>query len=325
VDLPKDKLLSMLQGMLRIRHFEDRVKDLFAGGEIPGFVHLYIGEEAVAVGTCAALNQSDYITSTHRGHGHLIAKGGDLKLMMAELFGKATGYCHGKGGSMHIADPDLGILGANGIVGAGLPIATGAAMSAKLRKSGQVAVCFFGDAAANQGTFHEAINIASALSLPAVYVCENNLYGISTRQSRVCKVEDIAERSIAYAIPGLTIDGNDVLAVYESVSAAVERARAGSGPTIIECKTYRWRVHNEGEVANYRPAEEVKAWMAREPIAPFRKLLVDRGYLTEAEATAIEEQVVADVEEAVRFARESPLPDPETALTDLWAPACELQ
>jgi acetoin:2,6-dichlorophenolindophenol oxidoreductase subunit alpha len=325
VDLPKDKLVSMLQGMLRIRHFEDRVKDLFAAGEIPGFVHLYIGEEAVAVGTCQALNRDDYITSTHRGHGHLIAKGGDLNLMMAELFGKATGYCNGKGGSMHIADPDLGILGANGIVGAGLPIATGAALSAKLRKSGQVAVCFFGDAAANQGTFHESINIASALSLPAIYVCENNLYGISTRQSRVRKVEDIAERSIAYAIPGLTVDGNDVLAVYEAVSAAVDRARTGAGPTIIECKTYRWRVHNEGEVDNYRPPEEVKSWMAREPIAPFRKLLVDGDYLTGAEAAAIEKQIVADVEKAIEFARESPLPDPEDALTGLWAPDCELR
>jgi pyruvate dehydrogenase E1 component alpha subunit len=323
MELAEDKLVAMLEGMLRIRYFEERVRDLFAAGEIPGFVHLYIGEEAVAVGACSALNHDDYITSTHRGHGHLIAKGGDLRLMMAELFGKATGYCRGKGGSMHIADPSLGILGANGIVGAGLPIATGAAMSAKLRKSQQVAVCFFGDAAANQGTFHEAINIASAFNLPAIYVCENNLYGVGTRQSRVCRKEDIAERASSYSIPGLTIDGNDVLAVYEAVSAAVARARAGEGPTIVECKTYRWRVHNEGEMDNYRPPEEVKYWMTKEPIAPFRRILIERGVLTEADAVAIERRVAAAVDEAVAFARESPLPDPETALADLWAPECQ--
>jgi TPP-dependent pyruvate/acetoin dehydrogenase alpha subunit len=323
MDLSEGKLVAMLESMVRIRYFEDRVKDLFAAGEIPGFVHLYIGEEAVAVGTCAALNQDDYITSTHRGHGHLIAKGGDLRLMMAELFGKATGYCHGKGGSMHIADPSLGILGANGIVGAGLPIATGAAMSAKLRKSGQVAACFFGDAASNQGTFHEAINIASAFNLPVVYVCENNLYGVGTRQSRVCRKDDIAERAAAYSIPGLTVDGNDVLAVYEAISAAVTRARSGDGPTLVECKTYRWRVHNEGEMDNYRPPEEVKYWLTKEPIAPFRKLLIERDVLTAEGAEALEKRVLSDVDEAVKFARESPLPDPETALTDLWAPECQ--
>jgi len=319
MDLPKEKLVMMLECMLKIRHFEGQVKDLFAAGELPGFVHLYMGEEAVAVGTCAALRDDDYITSTHRGHGHLIAKGGDVRLMMAELMGKATGYCHGKGGSMHIADPRIGILGANGIVGAGLPIATGAAMSAKLRKSGQVAVCFFGDAATNQGTFHEALNIASAYNLPVIYLCENNLYGVGTRQSRVRKVEDIAERSIAYSMPGLVVDGNDVLAVYEAVSAAVERARAGEGPTLVECKTYRWHGHNEGEMDNYRPAEEVKMWMAREPIAPYRRHLIETGVITEGEAAALEESVTREVEEAIVFARQSPLPAPETALVGLWA------
>jgi TPP-dependent pyruvate/acetoin dehydrogenase alpha subunit len=319
MEIPRETLLLMLERMLKIRHFEDRVKDLFAAGEMPGFVHLYLGQEAVAVGACAALRDDDYITSTHRGHGHIIAKGGDVKRMMAELYGKATGYNKGKGGSMHIADPSLGILGANGIVGAGLPIATGAALSAKLRKSGQVAVCFFGDGASNQGTFHEAINIAAAFNLPAVYVCENNLYAVGTRQSKVRKVEDIADRGTAYAIPGLAVDGNDVIAVYEACQAAVDRARAGQGPTLVECKTYRWRTHFEGEPDTYRPPEEVKAWMAREPIAPYRKLLVEQEILTGAEADEMEKKVLGELDEAVAFARTSPLPVPESALADLWA------
>ena len=319
MEIPRETLLLMYERMLKIRHFEGRVKDLFAAGEMPGFVHLYLGQEAVAVGACAALRDDDYITSTHRGHGHIIAKGGDLKRMMAELYGKASGYNKGKGGSMHIADPSLGILGANGIVGAGLPIATGAALSAKLRKSGQVAVCFFGDGASNQGTFHESINIAAAFDLPAVYVCENNLYAVGTRQSNVRKVEDIADRGTGYAIPGLAVDGNDVIAVYEACKAAVDRARSGQGPAIVECKTYRWRTHFEGEPDTYRPPAEVKAWMEREPIAPYRRLLVEQSVLTATEADEIEVLVRKEVDEAVEFARQSPLPRPESALEDLWA------
>ena len=319
MDIPRETLLLMYERMLKVRHFEDRVKDLFAAGEMPGFVHLYLGQEAVAVGACATLNDDDFITSTHRGHGHIIAKGGDVKLMMAELYGKATGYNKGKGGSMHIADPRLGILGANGIVGAGLPIATGAGLSAKLRKSGQVTVCFFGDGASNQGTFHEAINIAAAFDLPVVYVCENNLYAVGTRQSDVRKVEDIADRGVGYAIPGLAIDGNDVIAVYEAVKEAVDRARAGMGPTLIECKTYRWRTHFEGEPDTYRPPEEVEAWMQREPIAPYRTKLIEQGVLTEAEASKIEAGVLEELDGAVEFARQSPYPKPESALEDLWA------
>jgi pyruvate dehydrogenase E1 component alpha subunit len=238
---------------------------------------------------------------------------------MAELYGKATGYNKGKGGSMHIADPGLGILGANGIVGAGLPIATGAALSAKLRRTDQVAVCFFGDGASNQGTFHESINIASTFDLPVVYICENNLYGVGTRQSELRNVEDIADRGAAYGIPGLAIDGNDVIAVYKACQEAVSRARAGMGPTLIECKTYRWRTHFEGEPDTYRPPEEVKAWLAREPIAPYRKLLIEQGALAEAEADEIDAHVVAELDAAVEYARQSPLPEPETALTDLWA------
>ena len=317
MNIPKDRLLFMMDRMLKIRHFEDRVKDLFAAGELPGFVHLYLGEEAVASGVCAALKEDDYITSTHRGHGHIIAKGGEMKYMMAELYGKATGYNKGKGGSMHIAYPKLGILGANGIVGAGLPIATGAGMSAKLRKTDQVTACFFGDGASNEGTFHESLNIGGAFNLPVIYVCENNLYAVGTRQSQVRKVEDIADRAMGYGMPGVVVDGNDVIAVYEATKGAVERARAGDGPTLIECKTYRWRTHFEGEPDTYRPPEEVAAWLKREPIAPFRKLLIDQRVISEREAEDLENAVIRELDEAVEFARKSPLPQPETALEDM--------
>ncbi|MGA2111638.1 MAG: thiamine pyrophosphate-dependent dehydrogenase E1 component subunit alpha [Anaerolineales bacterium] len=319
MEIPKETLVLMYERMLRIRHFEGRVKDLFARGELPGFVHLYLGEEAVAVGACAALRDDDYITSTHRGHGHILAKGGEMKYMMAELYGKATGYNKGKGGSMHIAWPKLGILGANGIVGAGIPIATGAALSAKYRKSGQVTICFFGDGASNEGMFHESLNIAGAFDLPIVYVCENNLYAVGTRQADVRVVEDIADRATGYGMPGLVVDGNDVIAVYEASKAAVARARAGEGPTLLECKTYRWRPHFEGEVDNYRPREEVEAWMKREPLAPYRNLLIEQRTLSAEEADALERRVIKDLDEAVEFARQSPLPAPESALEGLWA------
>lgn len=319
MNIPREKLLMMYERMLKIRHFETKVGELFRRAELPGFVHLYLGQEATAVGACAALNEDDYITSTHRGHGHIIAKGGDLKCMMAELFGKVTGYNKGKGGSMHIAAPSLGILGAQGIVGGGIPIATGAALSAKLRKSGQVVVCFFGDGASNQGTFHEAINIAASFSLPAVYLCENNLYGVGTRQSQVRKIKDIAERAKAYDIPGVVVEGNDVIAVYQATKEAANRARAEEGPTLIECKTYRWHTHFEGEPDTYRPPEEVETWKKREPIAPFRRLLIKNNTLTGAEADEVEERVRNEVEEAVRFARSSPSPELEMALRDVWA------
>ena len=319
MDVSHHRLLSMYARMLRIRHFETRVSEEFAKGNINGAVHLYLGEEAVAVGACAALEDDDYITSTHRGHGHIIAKGGDVRRMMAELFGRSTGYAKGKGGSMHIAHPPLGILGADGIVGGGLPVATGAGMSSKLLKTGRVAVCFFGDGATNQGTFHEAINIASAFSLPVVYVCENNLYGVGTRQSQVRKVEDIVDRASAYAIPGVAVDGNDVIAVYEVVSEAVARARSGSGPTLVECRTYRWHTHFEGETDTYRPPEEVRDWLAREPISRFRTYLVTEGVMTDEEALDIDQREAAEIEEAVRFAHESPYPELDQAFTDVYA------
>jgi len=316
--IPKEKLKFMYEQMVRIRYFEERVKDLFAAGEMPGFVHLYLGQEAIASGVCATLNDDDYITSTHRGHGHIIAKGGELSKMMAELYGKVTGYNKGKGGSMHIACPELGILGANGIVSCGIPIATGAALSAKYRNSGQVTVCFFGDGASNEGAFHESLNAASAFNLPIVYVCENNLYAVGTRQSKVRKIEDIADRAPSYSMPGVVVDGNDVVAVYEVAKEAVERARAGEGPTLVECKTYRWRTHFEGEPDTYRPPEEVAAWRAREPIAPFRKMLIDQKIFKQKDLDLIDEAVIEDLDQAVEFARNSPLPQPEDALQDLW-------
>lgn len=311
--------LSMYEGMLRIRMFEEKVRQLAMAGKLPGFFHLYVGQEAIAVGVCAALKREDYITSTHRGHGHLLAKGGDLNRAMAELYGKETGYNKARGGSMHIAAPELGMLGANGIVGAGIPIATGAAFSAKYQKNGRVAVSFFGDAASSQGTFHEAINIGAAFDLPIVYVCENNLYGVSTDQRRMRKVEDIAARAQGYGIPGVIVDGNDVEAVYEAAQAAVARARAGLGPTLIECKTYRHYTHFVGEPDNYRTKEEVAEWKAKDPIVRYEGHLAKLDGVSEAELEAVRARVARAVEGAVAFAQASPTPDPSSALEDVYA------
>lgn len=319
VEIGKETLISMYERMLRIRNFENRVKDLFAAGELPGFVHLYLGEEAVAVGVCAELNKDDYIVSTHRGHGHIIAKGGEIKYMMAELYGKVSGYCHGKGGSMHIAAPELGVLGATGIVGSGIPIATGAALSAKLRHTRQVAVSFFGDGASNEGTFHKSLNLAAAFELPIVFVCENNLYAVGTRLDKVCKVSDLSVRAAGYGIPGISIDGNDVLAVYQTAKQAIERARGGDGPTLIECKTYRWRTHFEGEPDTYRPPEEVQAWKEKEPIAPYRSWLIREKVISAEQAERIESAIVEEIDDAVGFARTSPFPATETALEGVLA------
>lgn len=319
MELSTEKMLTMYRQMLRIRYFEDRVSKLFAEGVLPGFVHLYLGEEAVAVGVCSALNDDDYITSTHRGHGHIIAKGGRLDRAMAELYGKRTGYNKGKGGSMHMAHTELGILGANGIVGGGIPIATGAGLSAKMRGTKQVAVAFFGDGGSNQGTFHEAINLASAFDLPVIYVCENNLYGVGTRQSKVRKVEHIADRAVGYAIPGVIVDGNDVLAVYRAASEAVERARRGEGPTLIECKTYRWHTHFEGEPDTYRTKEEIAEWKAKEPIGRFEAYLTEEKIATPQELESIRREVMDELEAAVRFAEASPEPELPEALEDVYA------
>ena len=319
MELTKQQLLGFYQTMSTIRTFESKTVDLFAAGKVPGFVHLYIGEEAVATGVCANLTSKDYITSTHRGHGHLIAKGGKVDLMMAELFGKSTGYCKGKGGSMHIADVELGILGANGIVGAGQPIATGAAFACKYRKSDAVVVCFFGDGASNRGTFHESLNLASIWNLPIVFVCENNMYGISYCQRDHMNICDISDRSAAYGIPGVTVDGNDVVAVYETVAEAVKRARSGDGPSLVECKTWRWRGHFEGDPSVYKDPAEQAEWIKKDPIPRLAKQLLDLGYATQAELDKINETINAQINAAVDFAQNSPNPNPEDVLTDVFA------
>lgn len=321
--VPKEVMKDMYLRMLRIREFESKAQSLFADGRIPGFVHLYLGEEAVATGVCACLSDEDYITSTHRGHGHIVAKGGDLKFMMAELYGKATGYGKGKGGSMHIADRDKGILGANGIVGAGHNIAVGAGLSAQLRETDQVCVCFFGDASTNQGTFHESMNLAAVWKLPVVFVCENNNYGISMSQARHQKIKDVADRGAAYGIPGIVVDGNDVLAVYEAATEAVSRARKGQGPTLVECKTYRWRGHFEGDPGNYKPKEEQEAWLKKDPIPRFEAFLKENNVMNEKELSACVEQVMNEIKEAIQFAEESPDPDVASVVQDIYSDIVE--
>ncbi|MGQ9538500.1 MAG: pyruvate dehydrogenase (acetyl-transferring) E1 component subunit alpha [Candidatus Bathycorpusculaceae bacterium] len=318
-NLTKSKLVEMYKLMVKIRLFEEKVFELYAQNLVPGTIHLYTGQEAVAVGVCSALRKDDYITSTHRGHGHCIAKGADIKRIMAEILGKETGYCKGKGGSMHIADFSIGMLGATAVVGAGIPIAVGAGLSIKLRKTSQVAACFFGDGASNQGTFHEGINMAAIWQLPVIFVCENNLYAMGTRQSRVMKIENIANRAAAYGIPGAVVDGNDVLAVYEAASSAVERARRGEGPTLIECKTYRHRGHSRVDSAKYRPREEVEAWLAKDPIKRLRERLLQSNVLTEVEIQLMDKEISTEIEEAVKYAMESPYPEPEEALEDVYA------
>lgn len=305
--------------MVRIRRFEERAVELFMAQELPGFLHSCLGQEAVAAGACAALREDDYITSTHRGHGHVIAKGLELKRMMAELYGRTTGYCKGKGGSMHIADFSKGILGANGIVGGGIPIAVGAALSAQMRRTGQVSAAFFGDGAANQGSFHEAINMASVWKLPAIFVCENNYYAVSTHETRQRVVPDVSARGAAYGIPGVTVDGNDPVAVYGAMVEAVGRARAGEGPSLVECRTYKWLGHYVGDPGKYRPAEEVAAWKAADPLPRFERELAASGVLSADEAKRVHDEVSAGIEAAVEFARSSPHPKPEDALEDVEA------
>jgi pyruvate dehydrogenase E1 component alpha subunit len=317
--IEKEKLIDMYRVMVRIRTFEERVVKEFAAGNIPGAAHLYAGEEAVAAGACANLRADDYIISTHRGHGHLIAKGGKTERMMAELYGKKTGYNKGKGGSMHIADMEIGILGANAIVGAGIPIAGGAALSAKMRGTDQVIICFMGDGATNTGRFHEGVNLAAIWNLPVVYVIENNSYAESTPISAVCKLTNLSDRASAYGIPGKTVDGNDVLAVYEAVGEAVARARKGQGPTLVECKTYRYRGHFEGDPQTYKTKGEVEEWLKKDPIPRFRKHLTGMGVLSEEAADKISQEMKAEIEKAVKFAQESPYPAPEEALEDVYA------
>ena len=314
------KQLEMLRSMQTIRRFEERASDDYQAGAIYGVVHCYIGEEAVAVGVCAALNADDQIISTHRGHGHCLAKGADLNRMMAELYGRQTGYCKGKGGSMHIADFSIGMLGANGIVAGGIPIVTGAGLAAQLEGKGRVAVSFFGDGASNAGPFHESINIAATWKLPMLYVCENNLYSAGTIAADTLALSDVAARAAGYGIPGVVVDGNDVMAVYEAAEAAVNRARAGQGPTLIECKTYRWRGHTErpGQ-EDPRPKEEIKEWRQRDPINRFATSLMDHDILTEEAWQKMDAEILEAIEDAVKFSEESPFPEPEAALEDIFA------
>jgi TPP-dependent pyruvate/acetoin dehydrogenase alpha subunit len=309
----------MLRTMQTIRRFEERASEDFQAGHIYGVVHSYIGQEAVAVGVCSALTREDQIISTHRGHGHCIAKGADLKRMMAELYGRYTGYCKGKGGSMHIADFGIGMLGANGIVAGGISIVTGAGLAAQLDGKGRVAVSFFGDGASSAGPFHESLNIAALWKLPVIYVCENNSYGVNMPAEAAVSVKDVAERGAAYGVPGVVVDGNDVLAVYEVAQAAVQRARAGEGPTLLECKTYRWRGHTEIKGApDGRPPEEIAAWQQKDPITQFVAWLTKQQMLTDEEWKKMDESIVQEIEQAVEFAKASPFPPLSAAEEDMF-------
>ncbi len=307
-----DRRRSLHRTMLTIRLFEQRVSREFRTGEIPGFVHVYVGEEAVAAGVCAALEADDYVTSTHRGHGHCIAKGCDLGAMMAEIYGREDGLCKGRGGSMHIADFSRGMLGANAIVGGGIALATGAALAASVRESGQVAVAFFGDGAANQGVLHESLNLAAIWKLPVLYVCENNGFAESTPAAYSTSVADVASRAAGYGIPGVIVDGTDAIAVHAAAAAAVERARAGEGPTLLEVKTHRFMGHFEGDPDRYRDDAERAALLESDALARLRERLLAAGEATEAELGAERAAIEEALDAAVAFARASPVPDPAT-------------
>lgn len=317
--LSDEQLRAAYRLMLAIRHFDERAIELYRAGEMRGTTHPYIGMEAVGVGVCAALGPDDYVSSTHRGHGHTIARGGDMRLMMAELLGRATGYCGGKGGSMHIADMEKGMLGANGIVGGGMGLATGAALTAQLQGTGGVSVCFFGDGALNQGILHEVSNLAAIWRLPVLFVCENNQYAMSARADWSVAGGDPASRARGYGIPGERADGMDFFAVHGAAQALVERARRGEGPAYLVCDTYRYHGHHAGDPLNYREKQEVDQWRAQDPIERLRAALLARGALTQEQAGAIEQEVAAAVEEAVEFAQRSPDPTTDQLMTDIYA------
>lgn len=319
----RDMILKIYRNAVAIRAFEMAAHEQYANGLLAGSVHLYVGEEGIAAGVCGVLRENDYITSTHRGHGHLIAKGGDLKRMMAELAGKATGYCKGKGGSMHICDMDLGILGSNGIVGAGLPIAVGAGFACKSYGKGQVCACFFGDGASNRGTFHESLNMASVLKLPIIYALENNFYAISGGQRDLTTLTNLSERAKAYAIPGETVEGNDIMAVIDASAEAVERARRGEGPTLLEFRTWRHFGHWEGDpdarLFTYRDPEEHEEWMKKDPIPKFRKDILNGNYAAAEELDDIDRKVKEEIEDAIVFAENSPYPESAILTEDVYA------
>jgi len=314
-----DQLLEMYAALLRIRLFEERARELYAGGRIPGFIHLSVGQEGVAVGVCAALRRDDYLLSTHRGHGHLIAKGGSLRALMAELYGKATGCCKGKGGSMHIADASVGYLGANGVLTAGCVLAPGVGLSIQMRKTDQVVVAIFGDGAANRGPFHEGVNLAALWRAPVVFVCENNRWASTTAQAVSTAGGSIAQRAAGYGIPGVTVDGNEVLAVFGAVAEAVARARRGEGPSLVEAQTIRWLGHYEGDPQLYRGKDEVAEGRSRDPVGRLRQVLEERNLLDAAHAERVEAAVKSEIDDAVAFAETSPLPDARAAFEDLFA------
>lgn len=313
-----EQLKDALKKMYLIRKFEEGAEESYMRGLIHGTMHLSIGQEASAVGSCMSLTDEDKITSTHRGHGHCVAKGAELSKMFAEFFGKESGYCKGRGGSMHIADPSKGNLGANGIVGGGLPIAVGAALSAKLLGTGAVTVCFFGDGANNEGAFHESLNMAKIWNLPVVFVCENNKYGMSTSTERSTAVKNIAERAAAYSMPGVTVDGNDFSAVAEAVDVAVARARSGEGPSLVENRTYRWRGHSKSDRNKYRTKEEIADWQSRDPIGAMRKMLIDHRIASEDEIALIEAEASKIITDAISFAMEGADPKIEEVTRDVY-------
>lgn len=320
-DISNDTLLDIHRRMVRIRIFEESAGKMMEDGKIPGALHLYVGEEAVAAGVMVHLRTTDWVTSTHRGHGHLIAKGGEFDRMMAELFGRATGYNKGKGGSMHICNMELGMLGANGIVGGGPPIAMGAGFSNKFRKTDDVSISFFGDGASNEGSVHEAANMAALYKLPVVFVCENNGYGEYTPQRNHQAIVDVADRAAGYGMPGVVVDGMDAVAVYEAAGEAIARARAGDGPTLLECKTYRYYDHVgvRGMGMTYRTDEEVEQWKQRDPIKLMEERLAEQGILSAEEAQAIHDEITQQVQDAVAFADSSPMPEASTLLDDVYA------
>ena len=315
----REQALGIYRMMHLIRRFEERVAECFAGGEIPGFIHLSVGQEAVPAAVCALLREDDLVAATHRGHGQCLAKGADPRRMMAELFGRATGYCRGRGGSMHLCHLPRGFVGTNGVVGANLPIAVGTALAAQIRGSGQVTVGFFGDGAANTGAAHEALNLASVWDLPLVFVCENNLYAEFTPQAVHTKATAIAERAAAYKMAGVTVDGNDAVAVFAAAADALDRARHGAGPTLVEALTYRYRGHHEGDPMAYRTKEEVESWRQRDPIPRFQGWLLGKGFLSEADDQRLVAEVQSEVDAATEFARQGPWPAPEATLEDVYA------
>ncbi|MGH0031178.1 MAG: thiamine pyrophosphate-dependent dehydrogenase E1 component subunit alpha [Myxococcota bacterium] len=319
MDLPKDVLVDVYRRMRTIRSFEDKLQELVAAGKLAGFLHLYAGEEAVAVGVCSHLSDADIVGSTHRGHGHCIAKGVDVKGMMAELFGRATGTCKGKGGSMHIADVDRGMLGANGIVGGGIPLVTGAALSAQVRGSDSVAVSFFGDGATNQGQFHESLNMAANWKLPVVYVVENNGFGEFTPTEFVVPVKDIADRAASYGMRSDIADGMDFFDVHEKAAEAIARARAGEGPTLLECKTYRFYGHFVGDTLVYRDKQQAEDWIQnRDPLHVFETKVTEAGVVASDDLRTVDGEVAELLAEAVEEAQAAPHPNPEDVLTDVY-------